>query len=476
MQRLLTLTSDDFYTGISAGAHVDRGGLWYKADGINVFRDTTASSENAGLLQSSPTPTDISSTIAGIPTDYAIDGTDMWFVTSGGDIGKVDLTGSSSATVVETSITNMGTGCEMFQPSGGSKYLYYFNGNTQIGRHDLSTTQTDAWATGLNSTTVRPIVKFEDRLYYGNVNTVGSIYGSTPSNDGNVLDLPADMLITALEDDGTFLVIAATTNTALNSTVYGETRVYFWNTNENSWTREFKIPDTFITALKRVGDTIYAVGGRGLWEFNFQTRPRKIRSLDTGDVPGDKYHGAISSINNAVLWGGGGNSEVLSYGEMMQGIGVSGVLHMPFQYATDLARTTMIAADVKTGTMYTGTANNNLYRWDLNSGGQTGLSAKTVFIPLAGKANLERIDLIFGEPLASGDEVDVDVRTDVDQTDNEDGSSFGTASYSNDGAVLRVSIEDMTLTDVENLQTTITFAGGNPKIKRIDYWGEFINT
>lgn len=470
MQRLLTLTSQDFYTGISAGAHVDRGGLWYKADGVNVFRDTTASSVEAGLLQSSPTPTDISSTIAGIPTDYAIDGTDMWFVTSGGDIGKVDLTTDSNCTVVETSITNMGTGCEMFQTSGGSKYLYYFNGNTQIGRHDLSTTQTDAWATGLNSTKTRPIVKFKDRLYYGNVTTVGSIYGSTPSNDTNVLDLPADMLITALEDDGTFLVIAATTNTALNSTVYGNTRVYFWDTNQSSWTREFEIPDTFITALRRVGDRIYAVGGRGLWVFSYQSRPQKIRSLDTGDVPGSNYHGAISSINNAVIWGGGGNSEVLSYGEMMQGIGVNNVLHMPYAYSTDNARTTMIAADVRTNKMYTGTANNNLYRWDLTSGGQTGISGETVYIPMPYKAHIREVELILGEPMASGDSLNIDLQADEDVA----ATDWGTAAYATQGAVKRVILRK-SKRDVENLKMILNFNGGNVKIKRINVYGEQIN-
>ena len=366
MERILTLTSNDFYTGTSAGAHVDKGGLWWKAEGVNTFVDTTASSTNAGLLQACEAPTDISSTLSGNPTDFAVDGTDMWFVSSGGDIGNVDLTAELSANIIETGTTNMGTGCEMFKPVGGTKYLYYFNNLTQIGRHDLATTEDDAWQTGLNSSLIRPIVKFKDQLYYGNGRTVGSISDDglgAETHQANVLDLPADMNITALADDGTYLIVGATTNTGLNPTVYGNTRVFFWDTNSASWTREFEIPDTHIVAIRRVGNRVYAIGGRGFWVFSFQTRPYKIRSLDSAQTPSStatNFHGSISSVNNAVLWGGGANSNVLSYGEMMQGIGVDNVYHHPFQYTTDNAITTMVVADAKVDRMYTGTANGNL--------------------------------------------------------------------------------------------------------------------
>lgn len=473
---ILTLTSKDFYTGKSTGYHVDRGGLWGDACGINVFTDPDNNTVEAGLLQTSPTPTDISSTIAGNPTDYAVDGTDMWFVTSGGDIAKIDLSSPASAcTVVETSITNMGTGCEMFQPDGGSKHLIYGYSNTKIARHDLTTTSTDV-LTGLNSTTVRPIRKFKDRLYFGNVDKLGFVIDDGAAGfdgGGNTLDLPADKLIMALEDDGTFLVIAATTNTSFTQNVHGDTRVYFWDTNVNSWNREWVIPDTYVYAMQRVGDRIYALGARGLWMFNYQTRPVKLRDI-TGDSTLGSYHGAMSVLNNAVLWGGNGNSEVHSYGEMLQGIGVREVLHCPYAYPTNNARTTMVAADTRTGFMFTGALTNKLYSWNLASGGATGVSAKSVYIPFSQTYEIDRIEFILGDVMASGDKLDVDVQGDETAGENTDGSTWGTLSFATHGAVKRRSLKGHLTT--QNLKLILTFAGGNVKIKTINVYGKPKNT
>lgn len=491
MKRLLTLTSNDFYTGLSAGAHVDRGGLFSDAEGVNVFVNPTQDSVDAGLLQTCATPTDITGTVSGIPTDYSIVNGEMWFVTTAGDIASVDLSGTGNASVevdatahtfAGTTYNGIGTGCQWFaEQQGATNYLYYFShidSTYYLSRvSEGGTDDADYLSLGSVAPTVRPIVQFKDRLYYGDIynpgskNTycISSLYSnasSTITSERDSLDMPTNRMVTALTDDGTYLVIAATENTSLDRAYYGDTSVYFWDTNQSSWTREFKIPDTHITSMYRVGDRIYAVGGRGLWVFSFQSRPYKIRTLGTSDSTGTNYHGAIGSLNNAVLYGGGGNSKVFAYGEMMQGIGVNNVYHCPFAYPSDNANTSMICADGKPNYIFTGNANSKLYRWDITSGGSTSVTAETVYIPLQEKTNIREVEIILGEKLATNDSLNIDLQSDEDST----ATDWGTVSEASHGNVQRVSLKG-SKRNVENLRLILNFNGGNVKIKRINVYG-----
>ena len=494
MKRILTLTSNDFYTGISAGSHVDRGGLWSEAGGINVFTDVTAQTADAGLLQTCASPTDISGSISGNPTDYSILGSELWFVTTDGDIASVNM--ATDTVTVEVDSTGhtfaagtydaIGSGCQWFSAQKGAvDYLYYFSnisGTWFVSRVAADGTDDADW-TSLGTSTAnapktRPIVRFKDRVYFGDIDDTGSRNtfcvssissdsSSTISVNRNVLDISTSQEITALADDGTFLVIAA--SESFNRSYYGNTTVYFWDTNQSSYTREFQIPDAHIVSMTRVRDTIYAVGATGLWAFSFQTRPIKIRHLDSSmSATGAAfaYHGSSSPLNNAVLWGGGSQSKIWSFGEMIQGIGVDSVLHQPFENDSDNTVTTMIAADAKFNTVYFGTAGGNLYTWDITSGGSTGQTAESVYIPLQEKTRIKEVEVILGEPLASGDSLNIDLQGDEDNA----ATDWGTVSFATHGAVQRVNLKN-SKEAIENLRLVLNFNGGNVKIKRINVYG-----
>ena len=492
MKRVLTITSDDFYTGISAGAHVDRGGLFAEADGVNVFVDTTASSVNAGLLQTCSAPTDITSGIAGIPVASAVDAinSQLWYgTTSTADstIATISLTTDATPVSEFTSIRHLGTGMEIFQPSGGgTRHLYYFDVDaatitqSRLRRIDIDSggpVQADVLTTlnfdqNIQGTFVnRPMIPFRDGLYFGHWNNVGSVRddlaGGTIDTAAD-LDLPEDKLITALSEDGNFLVIGATSNFDLNRTFRADTRVYFWDTNQSSWTREWAIPDSHIISLRRVGDLIYAVCGTGLWGFNYQTRPFKIRRLDSSDLPSATtyaYANASDDNNNAVLFGGD-LVGVSSYGEPMQGIGVNNVLHTPYADPSTNESATLVVADARFDRLFVGTGGPGLYRYNINTGGSTGVTADTVYIPLSEPTHIQRVEIITGEPLASGDSLNIDLQSDEDVA----ATDWGTMSFASHGAVQRVNLKN-TKRKVENLKIIFNFNGGNVKIKRINVYG-----
>ena len=106
------------------------------------------------------------------------------------------------------------------------------------------------------------------------------------------------------------------------------------------------------------------------------------------------------------------------------------------------------------------------------AGGSTGISAKSVYIPLNQKTHIKDIEIIFGEPVAASDILNIDIRSDEDEAENTDGSTWGIVSGANAFHVdrKRVTVR-ASKTNVENIQLVLTFDGGNPKIKTINIHG-----
>jgi hypothetical protein len=428
--KILSLSTRDFFTGISPSAHSERAGLWHKATGINTFVDPTQGSVNVGLLQTSPTPVEITGGVGGTPlssiTRVTGAGAGTTFIGTSAGISEIDVSGDNNATSTLTN-ANMTNGLELFQSRGATaEYVYYWQ-KTQIGRYgDLNGTPTDtpAYLTGLQDTPYHPTHKMFDEIYYGNKDRIGRIKddgAGSITHSANVLDFESNKLVTCLEDDGDFLVMGLTENQGDNS-IYSKTVVRFWDKTSSSWNKEWNIPDVNIIALKRIGSTLYAVCPRGVYAFNRFSAPQKVKQINSTYSPTFGHSNAVGVLGQSLMWGAGSNGTVNLYGSTLAGVPVA--YHQPFSGA-GTGSTTLIADDTRFMRVLVGTDEPKLYRYVLTSGGATSLSAETIYIPLNERYDIKEIEFIFGEPLATGDSLNVDVQTDEDNV----ATDYGTISY-----------------------------------------------
>ena len=486
MQKLLSLTTKDFFTGITPNAHVSNQGLFTNATGINPFVNPFHQSSDVGLLQTASAPTDISGAVV---VDQAIAGvtrvtaanTGMAYVL--GDAGhfyEIPLLNFDTPTDRRSAspITNPANGIAIFQvPGAADPYLYYWQ-KTQIGRWDFTAGTsgfTDNYIgsggtineTGIKSTDYHPVHTLFDTVYYGNKDRIGKLYNNAGSfgQSPNVLDFSSDFTVTALSDDGTYLVAAITKNLG-DESMFVSNKIIFWDQQAPSWSREWEINDTHISALKKVGSLIYVMTGRGLYVCNYATPPQKIRTFNNALAIDYGRAQAADIFNEAVLWGG--DNMINSYGKLTPES--STAYFQPFS-GFNSEQVNFVMSQAKLGRILVGTAGNKLYTINLTSGGATSLTAETIYFTpeISNAVQVKRIDLTFGEQLASGDSLNVDLQTDEDTS----AIDWGTASFTRHGAVRKVKLH-MDSGSIEQFKLLLNFNGGNPKIKRIDVYGEFL--
>jgi len=467
--KILSLTTKDFFTGISESANLINTGLWHKATGINPFIDPTQGSVNVGLLQTSPIPVEITGS-TGIPlsaiTRVTGAGAGTAYIGTTTGISQIDLSADNNATST-LSNASMSNGLELFQPATATaEYLYYWQ-TTQIGRWgDLNGTPTDtpAYITGLQSTPYHPTHKIFDRIYYGNKDRIGMLEDDGAggvSSVTNALNFESNKLVTCLEDDGDFLIVGLTENQGDND-IFAKTTVRFWDGISSSWNDiEWTIPDVNIIALKRIGTSIFAVCPRGVYEFNRSTAPRKVKQINSTYSPTFGRANSVGVLGHALLWGSGSGTVNL-YGSTMQGVPTA--YHQPFTGGT--GSTSLIIDNTRFNEIVVGTDSSKLYRYTISLGGGIQ-SAETIYIPLNTRYDINRIEFTFGEPLASGDTLNVDLQTDEDNV----ATDYGTLAFSSSGAVRRKSIYAKK-NNVDNLKIILNFNGGNVKIKQITVFGD----
>lgn len=480
MRKLLSLTSKHFVTGISPSRHYAKSGVFASAAGINPFVDPRLGSSQLGLLQTSASPTDISSSVV-VDTPFArvsrVTGSNagrMYILGASGHFYSMDLASPAAPTDLRsgTPITNPANGIVIYKTRGGTEYLYYWQ-QTQIGRWDLAGSHPTGWTdnqfTGLQSTTYHPVKLINDRVYYGNKDRIGMIYDAagTPTNNLNVLDFPSDFLVTALEEDTSYLVAALTKNTA-SGVIGAETKVIFWDKSSPSWNKEWPINDFNIISMKRVGSFIYAVGSKGLWAFNFSTPPELIEPL-SGQASAFGYANAADLINGAVLWGGPGY--INAFGKFLPGL--PNAYSQPYKIGS--SDITLVDANNAAGNIIVGTAEPKLYKISPYVGGATGLNAETVYFDLGQEFDIKRIDVSFGERLTSGDIVSITVGRD----ESFSYDVWATIRHSDVGGVEFVKTVAgfgaggtlVGAVPAEMLKLKITFVAGAAKIKKIDVYG-----
>lgn len=481
---ILTITTKDFLTGIAPSAHTERGGLFFSATGVTPIYDPggSASDEN-GLLQPGPAPTNIggstvvdtiiAATSANVTTGRA------FFLGEEGHLYQLLDNAVFSDLRSGTPITNPANGLAVWGPKAGSRKLYYAQ-KGQIGTWDLSGTYPTGWDdngdsyTGLTSIALHPFHKHVGNLYFGNGTKIGSLKDdgtSTPVYSANTLAFTPNEYVTALSDDGVYLAIATTENLE-GVNVFAVNKVYFWDTFSPSWNREVTIRDPFIWALKRVGNTVYAFGQYGVYEVSFGGSARKVLSRFIGfGTPSDLvlgYGSSRAAVYNQDSLIFATDSTVDTFGTMSPGLPVAYM--KPFKIPTSVGTPSLVFTDFAVGSVYVATDGDKLYRYDFDgSTRETSVSAQTIYFPLAMKTEINRVDVLFGEPLASGDSMSIQFKTDEDTSATP--TTALTATYAADGAIRRKSIRIPAFVTESPLSLVVNFTAGAVKIKRIEIYG-----
>lgn len=494
MRLLLSLGSKQFLSGLAPNAHTETGGLFFKADGVTPLYDAggTASVEN-GLLQAGPAAVaygDGNNT--GATADAIFCGEMniiatvpyLWMMGASGhfylkQVGSGDMIDRASA----NPIANSANGMAIWGPAGGAVLLYYWQ-KTQIGTFDMSgndhpaspdTHWVDNAYPGLNSTANHPTHKFVGNVYYGNGITVGALTDAgsgTVGHSTNVLDYPARYKCTALSDDGTYLVVAVSENSA-GSNTFATNKIYFWDTFSNSWTREWTIRDPYVFALQKIGNAVYAFGQYGIWEVSFGGVKKVLSRLIgfgtmTDVAAGYGANRAIVYNDSALLFAT--DTTVDTFGKLAPDLNNAYFKH----FKIPLGRPTFVSADLDVGRVYVATTSNRLYSFDFNGATRnTGVLAQTVYIPTGTKVEIEKIKVIFGEPLASGDSMSIQLKADEDTTAIVASTSL-TASYAQDGAIRSKPMRVNGFFADEQLSIVANFVAGAVKIKRIEIWGDAV--
>lgn len=488
MQKIFQLTSQDFMRGIAVSSHYPSSGIFIDAAGINPFINPFTAGSDLGLLQGGSSPTDIAgSTVVDTILGAALLGSAYraYFIGSDGHFYEQNTSADTEPTDLRsgTQISNPAEGVAIYQAAGGTKYLYYAR-EAFIGRWDLSGTYptgwTDAYAGSggsgfsitLQSTPIRNFHHFVGNCYFTDKNYVGGITDdgdTTLTIASGLLDLPSTLTIVDLDDDGYHLVIAATENAISgNASINTINKIYFWNTFENSWQREWEINTPYIAAIKRIGTTMYALCADGIYAFNYSTPPTLALPLDTGDGPsktgGVNPTSHIATVLHNVLYWTSASQEICAFGSPLPGL--SQRFFKPFKGFADGVTSLLF----NTGKYRFYTADADEYGFINNAqGGATGVVAETIFIPLERKWNILRIEVVLGEPLASGDSLNIDVKSDEDTS----AADWGTISYAAHGAVRTVVLPGKYI--AENLKLVLNFNAGAVKIKKIMVYGDPMN-
>lgn len=493
---ILNLSSKHFLSGIASGAHSDNG-LFFIAEGVTSLASPSGGgSVDNGLLRGGLPYTDytgsvvVDSITCGV-RDYPGSTAYLYMMGGSGHFYQKPF-GSANPTDLRsgTPITNPSNGLSIFQPNGGTRYLYYWQ-QSQIGRWDLTGAHPTGWVdnqyTGLQTTNMHPTHKFYNKIFYGNKDRIGSLTDNGAggvTHTASVLQFPSNYLVTAISDDGTYVVIAITDNTQFTPG-FSDTRIIFWDgANTSYWIREYSLSEVFINSLKRVGTLVIAQGQRGLYEISFNG-VRKILSRFTGrsstsstDLEGPSIAGVYGT--SGYVFAHGGNSglfdNISTIGKMNED---SPNARMTPIISPDSNKSfTFIETQFEFHKIYAATNTPKLYSFNFGDAGtaSTSVSAQTVYIPLGEKYEIDRVDVIFGAPLKEGDSMSIQLKTDEDTPAYEVTPTELVATYSSDGAIRRKQMRVNKFIADEQLSIVINFVSGAVKIKRIKVYGKPIVT
>ncbi len=368
--------------------------------------------------------------------------------------------------------------------TGATAFMYYFTQNT-IGRWDLVSSHPsgwiDEWSSSLNPTAFHPTWFFKGAIYFGNANSVGSIYDlngvitTSYSTTPGGLPLPADMVVTALNDDSNYLIIGLTKgSSSASGDQQSDTRIYFWDTISPKFNYEWQIPEYSIQGIQKFRDGFIAWGKTSMWYFNSSTKPTRING---GAINGPGSSVMSSDIyQDGVIWADG-EGTFNTYGKMIPQ--APDALFKTF-VNNDTNNARYVNAQANFAKIYVGYGGGTSFGfYDLTGAGSTiagagagGTPIDTIYMDLGDEINVVKADVWLAEPLAAGDPSDsLTVTYKTDEASSE-GTFTSNVAFNTYGTAKRIELYPTNPPISDQLKLLFYFTAGNVKIKKIDLYGE----
>lgn len=462
MQKILSLGSLDFLKGIALSPYEENVAPFEKLEGIDIWRNT-------GLLMSGYDKTDKTGSITGKIRWFSVypPGTKAYVYStdtvSQGKIHSINL-GTNTPSFIDSCTNSDAQGMEIYKD-----YLI-LSMDTRVGKYGLLSGSPSIDTDGISGVAqltdsgYHPIKIGPDlACYVANKNTLCKFtdVASAPSADWTTgaLTLQTDFQITALENDGNYLVVAASIN---STTTYGSnlSKVVFWDTWSQSFNKEYPIPTSFIYALQRYGEMLYAFTSDGVYEFNYDTPPKPVFHEGSGirNLYCEAEAGATDIWKGQVLFG---SSNLWAYGSPDNRL--RKILTNPLKITTGGDADSLISAIkvINSAKIYVGGISSSTYKFYVFSTGSSSGIATTSLIDLKRTWKIEGIKIV-GVP---------GTNSVVVQVQNDQGTNILTGTY--DGTKQSAFIKTLgTTADVVTDQIIIDLDfTGESQIKRIDVFG-----
>jgi hypothetical protein len=487
---LITLSTKDFFTGIAPGSHTERGGLFASATGITPAYDLggSASTQN-GLLQAGPAPTNLGGstvvdTIFAACSGVLVSTMQAFFWSDEGRLYRHLANGTLNDLMdgSPAAVSNSRAGLKLWNSTSATDRGLLYWQSTQIGLWDGAT---DSTTFTNNKYAVTGTMNWPcPHIFLGNVyfsiSSTGKIGALLDNGAGTVtvnsavLDFDLKYSCYSIADDGVYLVMALSQNQE-GTDIFANNKIIFWDTVSSSWQREYIIKDPFIWKVERVGNAVYAFGQKGIYEVSFGGGVRKLPPRFTAfGTPTDVVIGygtqrATSYNHDTLIWAT--DTTIDTYGPPEPG--AAPAYFKPFKVPSAVGTPTLVFSDFATGAVYVATDGDKLYKYEFNSSTrETSVSAQTIYFPLLYKTQITKLEVVFGEPLTTGDALTIQLKTD------EDSSAIpGTAltiSRALHGAIRRKTVTFQNTFAEAPFCVVVTLTAGAPKIKTINVYGHAV--
>ena len=475
MRKLLELDLKTLRTGRARGPHDDQGGIWNTAQGLNPWLENDT---YRGLMALGHAPTDLTgSVIVDIPLAYCKDERgstySLYMLGLSGHFYSMNVNETITDLRSGTPINGPANGMAIYQPRAASSPTLLFARASRIGTWDLSGTYATGWSDSAydpgTNTQQRPFHRFLDRLYYGNKQYVGSFSddgSSTILHTAQALDLDGQDTVTALGDDGRYLVIATTRIITESYNGLGRTRILFWDagSDADSWAWEATIPnETAIRGIKSVGGTLYAVGKRNVYTLAFGVDPKPLYPFDSDETiaydPANYNHSqSIAPWGEGVIFGKLGTAVAKMLPNAQRAV------FNPLQgFTGDIG---LIIPDFLENKVHIGTRSSKFYSYAMDGIGTSSTPLVTRWMPLGGNVSISRINIDFPNGIGGSDDF---VFTVLGADSSSAAVEVTQAKYGNKSFLSLPLPKDITTTRV---RLSVTMPAGAPSFGDVSLWGE----
>lgn len=472
-------------SGEGRSQYDDTGGAWQQSIGLNAFLGDDTS---RFLVATTAAPTRLDSggtTITDTPIAYTFDprfsNNYMYLLGSGGRFYSVFSNSTlavirpqSTLTAINAPTGGMATGTD----SGGNSYLFYGR-DSRLGRWDFNTADSAThWneSTVLNSSPLHPMHKVFNTIWFGNKFTLGAIPLSSLLNDaGSIAAVVtaqvtidnANSTITAIGDDGRYVIFASTVLEQDSDSTAQDARIFWYPAVGINWDWEVTIKgERAIRAIVRNSLGTFAIGEQSIYQLVFGQPAKLVRTFGTADaihfdplIDGAGRPNSATQFGDSLIFGQQGAvfgkrypAEPVSFSHPLQGHN---------------GNVSMIAPDFQKNKVFVGTDTNRLYNYDMTTAGNTANSYKTRWFDLGAQVSIMRMEIELPAGVAASDVCGVTVETPDGKT-----ASF-TLSQANLSSARRYYAKiplKPTLIGAQ-VRITLTPSAGAPKLGSITLYG-----